>query len=183
MHRRPQPLVRCAALSVVLLSVWGCGGPAPIGSSPIKGRPIGELPGTGLDGNPIELKQLVAGKVALIDVWATWCAPCVASMPHMQAIYNRYKDRGFTVVGVMIDKNATRIGPEFVQKKGISYPIIMDDDGEKTEQAVGGISGIPLILLVDQQGTVVKVFQGFGNPEILEQAIEQVFKGAAAPAV
>ena len=66
------------------------------------------------------------GQVALIDFWATWCAPCVEAMPDLQKLHNRYAGKGFTVVGVSIDEDGMKsVGP-FLAKRKFTYPILLD---------------------------------------------------------
>ena len=105
---------------VLALAVVGCSPPGPSAPELQKGQQLADATLTSLDGGSVQFHQLTSGKVALVDVWATWCAPCIASMPHLQALHNRFKDDGFTVVGVMIDTNATKIGPDFMKKKRLS---------------------------------------------------------------
>ncbi len=166
------------ALSCALLA-GGCG-PVSTGKTQaaLSGQEIKDMTFTGLDGKPVQFRPLIAGKVALVDLWATWCGPCLAAVPDLQAIHNQFRDRGFTVVGVMIDQNATRIGPDFIREKlKVSYPVVMDDDGEAIGKQVM-IQGIPLLLLIDKDGKVIKSFRGLTNKEILTNAIESALKGA-----
>jgi thiol-disulfide isomerase/thioredoxin len=165
---------------LVFATLSGCGAPIRTGSA-LSGTQIGDMTLTGLDGNPVQFRKIVDGRVALVDLWATWCAPCLAAVPELQALHNQFRDRGFTVVGVMIDDNATRIGPDFVKEKlKVSYPVVLDNEGSTVEKEVGPVQGIPLLILLDKQGKVVKVFQGYTNKDVLENAIEAVVRGGTA---
>ncbi len=173
----PRGVLALALLGTVLAA--GCG-PVSTGrtQAQLKGQEIKDMTLTGLDGKPVQLRPMISGKVALVDLWATWCGPCLAAVPDLQAIHNQFKDRGFTVVGVMIDQNATRIGPEFIREKlKVSYPVVMDDDGDAVGKQVM-IQGIPLLLLIDKDGKVIQSFRGLTNKEILTNAIESALKGA-----
>jgi thiol-disulfide isomerase/thioredoxin len=135
----------------------------------------------GLDGKPTPMKSLIGGKVALIDVWATWCQPCKLAMPHLQALHNQFKDQGFVVVGVMTDANATKIGSGYMKDNPVSYPVVLDDDGAAFDCAWGTVTGIPLMVLVDRDGKVLEVFQGTGDIGTLQRRITELF-AAPAPA-
>jgi thiol-disulfide isomerase/thioredoxin len=182
----PRRCLSAPALSLfalaLALAAGGCGPVGPIGSQIQKGQQLADTTLTGLDGKPVQFKALTEGKVALVDVWATWCGPCIAAMPHLQGLHNQFKADGFTVVGVMIDRNATSIGPGFMKDNKVSYPIVMDDDGERIQKLVGPVPGIPTLILVDRTGKVLDKWQGFAGEEILREAVEAAIKGQPAPA-
>lgn len=189
MNRRSTPLASRPILALILLAALlaaaGCGGQRGAECPPKdlvqQGEVVGDLTVVSLDGSATPMKSLIGGKVALIDVWATWCQPCKLAMPHLQALHNRFKDQGFTVVGVMTDANATRIGAKYMQANPVSYPVVLDDDGASFDCAWGTVTGIPLLLLVDRDGKVLEIFQGTGDIGTLQRRVEELF-GAAAPA-
>lgn len=182
MQRRLLSRPAAAAAFVLVLALVAACGPisVPTGGSLKPGTPLGDMTLTGLDGQPVQFKPLVEGKVALVDLWATWCAPCIQAMPHLQALHNQYKDRGFTVVGIMVDDNATKVGPEFLKDHQVSYPIVMDDAATNVEKQVGPVQAIPMLVLIDREGKVLEVFRGFGGPEALEKAVEKAFSQQAS---
>ncbi|GAB4224218.1 MAG: hypothetical protein Kow0062_25610 [Acidobacteriota bacterium] len=165
---------------VVLAILAGCTGGAGLRARPLvqPGEQVGDLVVTDADGREVNLREMIDGKVALVDVWATWCIPCIQAMPHLQSLYNKYRDRGLIVVGVMTDGNATRIGPEWVRKKGVTYPIVYDDNGDAFTASWGQVSGIPLLVLIDRDGTVVDTFVGTGDLGAIDRRLEQIFSGA-----
>jgi thiol-disulfide isomerase/thioredoxin len=124
----------------------------------LPGKPM-ELEGTLLDGTPFDPATL-AGKVVLVDFWATWCGPCVAEIPHVRELYRRYKDRGFEVVGVSLDEDREAL-EAFVAEQQIPWPIIVDvraeDGGRPLLAGRYGISGIPTMILVGRDGRVVNI--------------------------
>jgi peroxiredoxin len=96
------------------------------------------------------------GEVILINVWATWCGPCRVEMPPILGSYNRFKDRGFTVLAISIDT-----GPdyrerveEFVRELGLDFPVLLDPAGRisRVLQTVG----VPETFIIDRQGRIVK---------------------------
>lgn len=182
-------LARSAPLALLLLAILsvaaGCGGrraaDCPERELVRQGDVVSDVTLVGLDGAPTPMKSLIGGKVALIDVWATWCQPCKLAMPHLQALHNQFKDQGFVVVGVMTDANATRIGSGYMKDNPVSYPVVLDDDGAAFDCAWGTVTGIPLMVLVDRDGKVLEVFQGTGDIGTLQRRITELFN-APAPA-
>ena len=114
-----------------------------------------EFSGETLDGREVSVKDF-RGKVLLIDFWATWCGPCVREMPNVVATYAKYKDQGFAILGVTMD----RAGDEdkirdFMKKQGMDWPQIYDGKGWKTAPGVlNNIRSIPFTFLLDREGRV-----------------------------
>src|SRR5690606_32147440 len=77
-----------------------------------------------LDGTPVALSDL-RGQVVLVNFWATWCPPCRFEMPGFQRVYDEYRDQGFTILGLSTDRGGTRIVREFLEERGITYPVAM----------------------------------------------------------
>lgn len=110
-----------------------------------------------LDGSRFNSKAL-AGKVVLVDFWATWCAPCIAEIPHWNELYTRYKDQGLVVLGMTIRSGwASDIKPD-VQRLKILYPVVVGNDD--VEQGFGGIWGFPTTFLVNRKGQIYKKYIG-----------------------
>ncbi len=173
-----------AAALVGLLVVSASCAPGSVASRPLvqTGEKVEDMTLKSLDGQPTPISSLIADRVALVDVWATWCAPCVAAMPELQALHNRFNDRGFTVVGIMTDANATRIGAEWVKESGVTYPMLIDEEGAVFQSTWGSVAGIPLLVLVDRDGTVVQTFKGTVGVEALEARLEELFGASGVPA-
>jgi thiol-disulfide isomerase/thioredoxin len=192
MKPRPSlpPFVRTASFALLVLAALsvaaGCGGrkaaDCPERTLVKQGDVVSDMTVVGLDGKPTPMKSLIGGKVALIDVWATWCQPCKLAMPHLQALHNQFKDRGFVVVGVMTDANATKIGSGYMKDNPVSYPVVLDDDGASFDCAWGTVTGIPLMVLVDREGKVLEVFQGTGDIGTLQRKVTELFSTPAPAA-
>ena len=103
-----------------------------------------------LQGKPWHLQDL-RGKVVLVNFWATWCPPCRKEMPDLDALYNRFKDRGFVVVAIS-DEEATKVAP-FIEERKIDYPILLDP-GRKVNDLFQ-VEGIPKSFVYDRSGKMV----------------------------
>lgn len=119
---------------------------------------IVELSGPTLDGGQWNLAQH-RGKVVLIDFWATWCGPCVAELPLVEAIYEKYHGQGFEVVGVSLDFQKAAL-ERFLKDKKHPWPQIFFDDPEKVGfdhplARQWNLQGIPFLLLVDREGRLL----------------------------
>lgn len=172
-------LTLASALALIPVACDRAGGSARPLVKP--GEQVADMTLTDLEGEQVNIRELIDGKVALVDVWATWCTPCIQAMPHLQSLYNRYRDRGLVVVGIMTDGNATRIGADRVKDLGVTYPILVDEDAKTFARRWGQVSGIPLLVLVDREGRVVDTFVGIGDLEAIDRRIEDLFSNGGAP--
>jgi len=103
-----------------------------------------------LQGKAWHLQDL-RGKVVLVNFWATWCPPCRKEMPDLDALYNKFKDRGFVVLAIS-DEEAAKVSPFIAQRK-ISYPVLLDP-GRKVNDAFI-VEGIPKSFVYDRGGKMV----------------------------
>lgn len=113
---------------------------------------------TTLEGEQLDGKSL-RGQVVLLDFWATWCVPCRKSMPALQALHDRYAERGFRVVGVSIDEGGAGPVKKFVRSKKIRYPIAIDAKTSPAWEAFR-VKAVPAAFLVDAQGRIVSQWTG-----------------------
>jgi thiol-disulfide isomerase/thioredoxin len=122
----------------------------------LPGHPM-EIKGTLLNGKPFDQKTL-AGKVVLVDFWATWCGPCVAEIPNVLEQYEKYHDKGFEVVGISLDEDREAL-EKFVTDQKIPWPILYEKpEGEGWRHPLStfyGISGIPTVILIGRDGNVI----------------------------
>lgn len=105
-----------------------------------------------LAGGTFRLSEL-KGKVVMLNFWATWCVPCRTEMPAIEELYQRYKDRGFEVVGVNLDLLSISGVEAFVKEVGVTFPIVLDPTWS-TARAYRVI-GLPTTYLLDRAGNVV----------------------------
>src|SRR5256885_731186 len=149
-----KPLVIVALLVLIAWAVFatqqarpGAGfGPAP------------EITLTAPDGKKISLSDY-KGKVVLIDFWATWCGPCRASIPALEALYAKYHGKGFEVIGAAMERDDGSQVPGFVKAMGMNYPVGLPTSREQIEAYAP--SSIPLMVLVDKNGNIQWKLQGY----------------------
>ena len=139
----------------------------------LPGKPM-EITGPLLDGQAFDQKSL-AGKVVLVDFWATWCGPCVAEIPNMLEQYEKYHAKGFEVVGISLDEEKDKVDA-FVSEKKIPWPIIYAGKGWQDPVAqFYGISGIPQLILIGRDGNVITLN---ARGEKLGERLAELFKDA-----
>ncbi|MEI7781851.1 MAG: TlpA disulfide reductase family protein [Planctomycetota bacterium] len=142
----------------------------------LPGHPM-EIKGTLLSGKPFDQASL-AGKVVLVDFWATWCGPCVAEIPNVLEQYEKYHDKGFEVVGVSLDEDRDAL-EKFVGEQKIPWPILYEKPaGEGWRHPLStyyGISGIPTVILIGRDGNVITLN---ARGEKLGEQLDKLFKDA-----
>ena len=116
-----------------------------------------ELEGTTLEGKPFSLDEY-AGKVVLVDFWATWCGPCVAEIPNVKTYYELYHDRGFEVVGISLDSSRSKL-ESFVEAKKIPWINLYEEEAGSSQPAAVqyGVMAIPTVILVNREGNAVSL--------------------------
>lgn len=144
----------------------------------LPGNPM-EITGTLLSGQPFD-QQTLAGKVVLVDFWATWCGPCVAEIPNVLEQYEKYHAQGFEVVGISLDQDRDAL-EKFVADRKIPWPILFEpSEGAGWQHPLAtyyGISGIPTVILIGRDGKVVTLN---ARGERLGEELDKIFAGQAA---
>ena len=115
--------------------------------------------------------QDYAGKLILLDFWASWCAPCLKAMPDLQAFYELHQSRDFVVLGVSIDegKGSLEKIEKVRRKRGITYPLLWDAKVAPAWNAFK-VKAIPAMFLIDPQGQIVAQWTGkFDHREVLAE--------------
>ena len=140
----------------------------------LPGKPM-EITGTLLDGNKFDPASL-AGKVVLVDFWATWCGPCVAELPNMLTEYEKYHDKGFEIVGISLDQDREAL-VNFVSERKIPWPVLHEQEGEGSHPLAEfyGINGIPQFVLIGRDGNVITLDV---RGEKLGERLAELFKDA-----
>ena len=113
------------------------------------------------------------GKIVFLNFWATWCGPCRDEMPSMEALYSRYKDRGFDILAVNCMEEEQDV-VAFMRDNGLSFPVALDEDGKVG--AAYGIQAIPTTFILDRDGKIIVRFVGSidWNTEKIHAALESL---------
>ena len=129
-------------------------------------------------GEEISVQDDLAGKVVVIDFWATWCGPCIAELPHMKELYEQYKDQGVEFVGVSLDAPPSEGGRdallEFVEERELPWPQYYQGNGWDSEFSKSwGINSIPAIFVVDASGKLHSTDARGKLDEMIPELIKQ----------
>jgi thiol-disulfide isomerase/thioredoxin len=168
-------------IALPVLLALGCShGPAVPSTATAQGPglALSEDSATGLtlptypQGTPHSLAE-DQGHVVVVDAWATWCAPCVRSLPLLQALQQRFAARGLRTYAVSIDARPGDI-PGFLVRTPITLPILLDPDGDVLQSTLG-LRGMPTTWVLDRTGKVRARHEGFdGDLDALQADVERL---------
>lgn len=138
-----------------------------------QGSPAPALRVVDLEGSPVTLERF-AGKVVVLDFWATWCGPCKQVMPELTALHDANHAAGLVILGVT-DEPRGRVRA-FLAKRPVSYMIALDANQEAS--ATFGVSSLPTAFVIDRQGRVRRVVIGAGEAALgqLKEAVESALE-------
>ncbi|MEX2111886.1 MAG: TlpA disulfide reductase family protein [Pirellulales bacterium] len=124
------------------------------------GKPL-ELAGTPIDGSRFDWADY-RGKVVLVEVWATWCTPCIREFVNVERRRNEYRQRGFEVIGISVDENREALD-DFLEKSPLPWPTLYDGGPDANPFVPRyGIAGASAAILVGRDGNVVSI-HAFGR--------------------
>ena len=127
-----------------------------------------------LDNQWKEYSDLKGDQLTVIDFWATWCQPCIRSIPLLNEMAKEFESRGVNFIGVSIDgpRNQSKIQP-FLHSMGVEYPVIRDMDSELMSDL--GVTAVPTLLMYDSSGDLIFFHEGFrpGDEDVVRSHIEE----------
>ena len=107
-----------------------------------------------LDGRSTTLGDVTRDRLVVLNFWATWCQPCTAEMPTLEALWERYRQRGLTVVGISVDRGAPRMLLDpYVRNLKLSFPILLDP--EMKTAGAWRVTSLPATFVIKPGGDVV----------------------------
>lgn len=129
-----------------------------------------------LDGNVVSLEdERFAGKVVLVDLWGTWCPPCIEQLPHLIAWQKEYRDEGFEIVAIDFatfipgtEEEYREAMKEYASEKGINYTVLLGGETGEVEKVLPmlkGFKGFPTVLFIGRDGKVRGAKWGFLESE------------------
>lgn len=146
------------------------------------GPSLGEFTTQDVNGNEYTQDMFQDYDLTLVNIFTTWCTPCVAEMPELEKLYQQMKDQGVNVVGFVLDvlnekgeivQDDLERAQELVEKTGVTYPVLLPDSGYLNGRLTG-IEGFPETFFVDKDGNVVGgTYQGSGGLEDWLEVVEQ----------
>src|ERR1700693_2306168 len=123
------------------------------------------------DGKTVRLSDY-KGKAVLVDFWATWCGPCKIEIPWFIDFERKYKDQGFSVIGVSMDEEGWPVIKPFVTEVAINYRILLGSDA--TAQMCGGVDARPTAFLIDRDGRIAATHVGLAGKDDFEDGIKKL---------
>ena len=110
-----------------------------------------------LAGKNIKLSELT-GNVVLVNFWASWCGPCRQEMPLLNAIHNKYKPLGFTVLGVNVEERVDN-ARSFIHERPVDFPILLDSNNQISQ--LYNVLAMPTTVVIDRDGNIRFIHQGY----------------------
>jgi peroxiredoxin len=132
-------------------------------------KPAPDFAVADLAGRTVKLSSL-RGKVVLVNVWTTWCAPCREEMPSMERLYGRLRGPDFELLAVSQDEDGKRVVEPFVRELRLSFPVLVDPEHQVGDRY--GVWGYPETFLIDRNGYIVERVIGprdWGSAESVAQ--------------
>jgi thiol-disulfide isomerase/thioredoxin len=148
------------------------------------GKKITSWEAAAMDGKPVKFPGDYAGKIVMLDFWATWCGPCMGEVPGLVKAYDKYKEKGFEVLGVTLDKEGADAKiKEVTGKQKMTWRQVFDGKGWGAAIAqLYVINSIPATFLVDgDTGEILATGQSLRGAQLEKTLEDALAKKAAAP--
>ncbi len=141
----------------------------------VHGQTVFQTELSDIDGNAVNINEIKGEKLTVLDFWATWCGPCINSIPELVKLADKFEDKGVGFIGINADspRNRSKVKP-FASSMGITYPVLLDSDQQL--QSDFFINGFPTLLVLDGEGKVLFTHVGYiqGDEKIFEDTINKL---------
>lgn len=165
------------ALLFICCAFWiniACSSSQPVKAAvkPIKDRkPAPDFALKDSNGATVKLSDY-KGKVVLLNFWATWCGPCKIEIPWFIDFEQKFKDRGFAVLGVSTDEDGWVAVKPYIAVRKMNYRVLLGD--ESVSQLYGGLDALPTTFMVDREGKIASVHVGLIGKNDYQDEIEHL---------
>ncbi|WP_224248186.1 TlpA disulfide reductase family protein [Hyalangium gracile] len=168
-------MLRALLTAVLMLSLAGCKSTPEAVEAPGDGF-LGALVLPAVGPQRMAAREL-SGRVVLVNFLATWCFPCVAELPSLEALQRDYGPQGFQVVGVGMDLEGEKVLAPFADHYELRFPVLIADEHIRSGQSPFGMIGaLPTSVILDRQGRAVAAWQGVAGHEVMARAIEKTLR-------
>ncbi|MDP2830289.1 MAG: TlpA disulfide reductase family protein [Sulfuricellaceae bacterium] len=166
----------CVSLLLVFLS-------SLVAAEGLPSRPLYEAEFQDMNGQPFALSSL-RGKVAVVNFWASWCAPCRKEIPDLVEVHRQYETQGVAFVGIAVEDNPESIR-DFVRTFNMDFQVVMGREKAIVlmQQFGNAVAGLPYTLVLDAQGEVVDQRRGAMSAERLKSAVRAALTAIPSPAL
>lgn len=162
-------LAVCAVIGLLAFGLLSKGEAKIAVGDPVPDRQLPVLDGPG-QGSIADYR----GRWVLVNLWASWCAPCRQEAPELERFAQRYRKRGVSVLGIDVQDNSED-ALAFLREYRVEYPQLRSVGDERS--AAFGSTGVPENFLVDPQGRLALIWRGPVDTEFLEQNVAPIVKG------
>ena len=145
-------------------------------TAPPRGESAPAFSAQTLEGRAVALSDF-AGQVVLLDFWATWCPPCVATLPHLEALHRAHADEGLVVLGVNQEPDQTAHVRAFLRRHDVTFPSVRDDRDIAWRY---GVHSYPTSVLIGPDQRVLKTYRGPPPPDRLARDVREALDAARA---
>lgn len=170
----------CMMISAAsLLLLGGCGKtePAPPTQPPADTAPPISFEATDMDGNTVSAELFSQSELTMVNVWATYCDPCLREMPGLGELAGEYADDGFQIVGVISDvpegsrQEALDLAAELIEQTGADYPHLLLSES-LYYALLTDVTAVPTTFFIDREGTVLNTVVGAMEKSAWEEQID-----------
>ena len=174
--KRMLPALILATLILGAGWIWWSRVPASIAaqppeSIPLKGHPAPDFTLESMTGDPLTLSDL-RGKAVVINFWATWCPPCRAEMPELQAAHEAYSPGGLVVLGVNQAEDRAVV-QAYLDELGLTFPVVLDAQYQAAD--LYSVNSLPTTFFIDRDGVIRDMVVGQMNAALLSERIKSIY--------